>query len=54
MPSYDFDWQSVYRLAEPKPLPKGTKIYCEAHFDNSAANLANPDPGRTVIWGEQT
>ena len=54
MPSYDFDWQSVYRLVEPKALPRGTKIYCEAHYDNSPGNIANPDPGRTVVWGEQT
>ena len=37
VPNYDFNWQSVYRLAEPKPLPAGTTIECEAHFDNSAA-----------------
>ena len=53
VPNYDFNWQSVYRLTELKPLPKGTMIYCEAHFDNSAANSANPDPGQTVLWGEQ-
>ena len=50
----DFNWQSVYRLAEPKALPAGTTIHCEAHFDNSAANSANPDPSQTVLWGEQT
>ena len=54
VPRYDFNWQSVYRLAEPKSLPKGTKIRCEAHFDNSRANPANPDPTRTVTWGEQS
>jgi peroxiredoxin len=54
VPNYDFNWQSVYRLAEPKPLPNGTRILCEAHFDNSSANLANPDPKATVVWGEQT
>ena len=54
VPRYDFNWQSVYRLAEPRPLPMGTTIECEAHFDNSAANPANPDPGQTVLWGEQT
>ena len=54
VPAYDFNWQSVYRLAEPKPLPMGTEIHCEAHFDNSAENLANPDPDRTVLWGEQS
>jgi hypothetical protein len=54
VPHYNFNWQSVYRLAEPKPIPKGTRILCEAHFDNSAGNPANPDPNRTVVWGDQT
>jgi peroxiredoxin len=54
VPAYDFGWQSVYRLAEPKHLPKGTRIDCLAHFDNSAKNPANPDPTQTVRWGEQT
>jgi hypothetical protein len=54
VPRYDFNWQGSYRLAEPKPLPKGTWIECEAHFDNSADNPANPDPTRTVVWGEQS
>jgi peroxiredoxin len=54
VPSYDFAWQSVYRLEEPKPMPRGTRIECVAHFDNSADNPANPDPTATVRWGEQT
>jgi peroxiredoxin len=54
VPAYDFGWQSYYRLAEPKPMPRGTRIDCVAHYDNSAGNLANPDPTKTVRWGEQT
>jgi hypothetical protein len=54
VPHYDFNWQSVYRLAEPKRLPAGTTLACEAHFDNSPSNPANPDPSKTVIWGDQT
>ncbi len=54
VPSYDFAWQSAYRLAEPKELPKGTRINCLAHFDNSTENPANPDPTKTVTWGDQT
>jgi thiol-disulfide isomerase/thioredoxin len=54
VPAYDFNWQSVYRLTEPKALPKGSTVHCEAHFDNSADNPANPNPGQTVHWGEQT
>lgn len=54
VPSYDFAWQSVYRLVEPKAMPRGTKIKCLAHFDNSAENPNNPDPGVLVHWGDQT
>jgi peroxiredoxin len=53
VPAYDFGWQSVYRLAEPKRLPRGTRIDCLAHFDNSPANPANPDPTQAVTWGDQ-
>lgn len=54
VPNYDFNWQTAYRLAEPRPLPAGTRIHCVAHFDNSEDNLHNPDPTRTVGWGDQT
>jgi peroxiredoxin len=54
VPAYDFAWQSVYRLAAPKAMPRGTRIDCLAHFDNSADNPANPDPSQTVTWGDQS
>jgi hypothetical protein len=54
VPRYDFGWQTTYQLTEPLTLPKGTKMYCVAHFDNSADNYANPDPSKEVSWGEQT
>jgi hypothetical protein len=54
VPRYDFNWQLTYELAEPKLLPKGTKMRCVAHYDNSPDNLANPNPKRIVHWGEQT
>jgi hypothetical protein len=54
VPAYDFAWQSVYRLAEPRRIPKGTRIDCQAHYDNSSKNPANPDPSRKVVWGDQT
>ena len=44
VPHYDFNWQLRYEFAEPKLMPKGTVLHCIAHFDNSADNLANPDP----------
>jgi peroxiredoxin len=54
VPHYDFAWQTVYRLKEPKVVPRGTVIQCLAHYDNSEANLNNPNPQATVAWGEQT
>lgn len=54
VPRYDFNWQNVYMLAEPKPMPAGTKIEMVAHFDNSEKNLLNPDPTARVFWGDQT
>jgi peroxiredoxin len=54
VPRYDFNWQSVYRLSPPLPLPKESKIHCVAHFDNSTKNRNNPDPTKTVTWGDQT
>jgi hypothetical protein len=54
VPAYDFGWQSYYRYGEPQPMPKGTRIDCTAHFDNSENNPYNPDPKKQVRWGEQT
>ncbi len=54
VPNYDFNWQLKYILSEPKRLPKGTVVTCTAVYDNSEGNLANPDPSRTVGWGDQS
>jgi hypothetical protein len=54
VPKYDFNWQLTYRCDKPLRLPKGTLIHCTAHFDNSKANKANPDPTKEVYWGDQT
>ncbi|PYR47083.1 MAG: thiol-disulfide isomerase [Acidobacteria bacterium] len=54
VPKYDFNWQITYELAQPKTLPKDTRLEVIAHFDNSSGNLYNPDPSQTVRWGEQT
>jgi len=54
VPAYDFAWQSMYVLAEPLIMPKGSRIDCRAHFDNSTGNPNNPDPSKTIHWGEQT
>jgi peroxiredoxin len=54
IPHYDFNWQTTYVLAQPKRLPKGTKIHCVAYYDNSKNNFSNPNPNAAVQWGEQT
>ena len=54
VPKYDFNWQLGYTLKEPLHLPKGTRIDCVAHFDNSVNNKYNPDPTKEVRWGDQT
>jgi len=54
VPRYDFNWQLVYVLDKPLPLPKGTRIECTAHFDNSVNNPFNPDPKAVVHFGDQT
>jgi hypothetical protein len=51
---WDFDWQLGYELAEPILLPKGTRILTIAHYDNSPNNKFNPDPTRTVYYGNMT
>ncbi len=54
VPKYDFNWQTEYRLSQKKKIPNGTRILCEAVFDNSVNNLSNPNPNAWVQWGDQT
>lgn len=51
---YDFYWQLSYRLAEPRPVKKGTRLNFIATYDNSAANPNNPDPRAAVGYGFQS
>jgi len=54
VPKYDFNWQTIYKPARPVAMPKGSRLECVAHFDNSAKNRFNPDPTQEVRWGDQT
>ena len=54
VPNWDFNWQIDYLLQEPKLAPKGSSLYCEAHYDNSVKSPTNPDPSKWVKFGEQT
>lgn len=54
IPRYDFNWQLRYLLKEPLDAPKGSTLHATAWYDNSPGNPANPDPTKTVRWGQQT
>ncbi len=52
--NYHFHWQLSYKLAQPRFLKAGTKLRAIAWYDNSRNNPHNPDPDKTVYWGDQT
>jgi mono/diheme cytochrome c family protein len=52
---WDFAWQDKYFFKELAPLPAGTRLDAEIHWDNSADNPNNPvNPPVRVEWGEET
>ncbi len=65
VPNYVFRWQSTYRLAQPKYIPKGAKIVCSGGYDNTTQNVDLMDayffsgdarflPSRTVYFEQQS
>lgn len=54
VPGYNFNWQRFYNFKTPLSIPAGSKIYVNAVFDNSAQNDFNPDPSKTLYFGQQT
>ena len=54
VPAYDFNWQLQYRAAVPVIASTGSRIEATAWYDNSPENPNNPDPAKTVTWGDQT
>jgi hypothetical protein len=55
IPSWDFNWQNEYRYTKPVLLRAGSKLAMRARFDNSAANIRNPNhPPRRVVYGPQS
>jgi tetratricopeptide (TPR) repeat protein/mono/diheme cytochrome c family protein len=52
---WDFNWQGVYRYAQPVFLPAGTTVTARWTYDNSDANPKNPNrPARPVRFGQRT
>ncbi|MCC6511891.1 MAG: redoxin family protein [Pirellulaceae bacterium] len=54
IPRYDFNWQLLYRYAEPVSIKAGDTLRFTAWYDNSSGNPANPDPNQEVRGGPQT
>lgn len=54
VPNYDFNWQRYFQLEQPIHVPAGTRLIHRTSYDNSEANLSNPDASKLVRFGEQT
>jgi hypothetical protein len=52
VPKYDFNWQIWYDTSIK--VPKGTRMHVVAHYDNSPNNKYNPNPAKTVYYGDMT
>lgn len=52
IPHWDLSWQGVYRCKQPVFLPRGSVISMRYHYDNSSANVRNPNqPPKRVTAG---
>ena len=52
IPQWNFDWQQQYFYDKPVRLPEGTRLEMEFTYDNSAANVRNPNhPPKRVMLG---
>jgi len=51
IPQWDPMWKYRYQRKSPLDAPKGTIVEAIAHFDNSEANIRNPNPQADVPSG---
>lgn len=55
IPRWDFNWQEEYRYRKPVFLPRGTRVDFSIRYDNSEANIRNPNrPPKPVGFGPQS
>ena len=65
VPNYIFHWQALYRLTQPKYIPRGSRIVCTATWDNTTQNkelmqayiaTGNPSyaPTHGIRFGDQS
>jgi tetratricopeptide (TPR) repeat protein len=54
IPSWDLNWQAVFRYETPVDLPAGTVISMRYRYDNSDENIRNPNvPPKRVVGGNR-
>ena len=54
IPSWDLNWQAVFRYQTPVELPAGTVVSMRYRYDNSDENVRNPNiPPKRVIGGNR-
>lgn len=50
IPDWDFRWQEIYRFKKLQHIPKGSKLFIQGTYDNTAQNPFNPNkPPRLVM-----
>jgi len=55
IPSWDLNWQAVFRYESPVELPAGTVISMRYRYDNSDENIRNPNiPPKRVVGGNRS
>jgi tetratricopeptide (TPR) repeat protein/mono/diheme cytochrome c family protein len=55
IPSWDLNWQAVFRYETPVELPAGTVISMHYVYDNSDENVRNPNiPPKRVVCGNRS
>lgn len=54
IPNFDFAWHTGADLVPEKPIrvPAGSRLKLVCEFDNSAMNPNNPDPAKTIRFGQ--
>ena len=55
IPNWDYEWQGFYRYTYPKIITQGSRLDSKATYDNTTANLHNPNnPPEIVCAGLNT
>lgn len=54
VPQWDYNWQSLYDLKEPRRFPAGTRFEVECSYDNSDENPRNPSTPPRNVWHDET